>query len=130
VRAAERVICRAGLDVAAARVAVLQVYLHVPWSLACRHNYATFAELAGRYVTGGVRFASLNLGEWPHLSKRLGVDASGGNMTAMPAVVLYEKGVEVGWSWTASATRLTLLRDLGWLVVVVRGHTGPHSFIP
>ena len=37
------------------------VFLHTRWSLPCRHVYSTYSELARRFSTDKVRFASLDL---------------------------------------------------------------------
>lgn len=75
-------------------LAPVQVFLHAPWSLSSRHAFSTFADLAADYSTERLRFARLDVGEWPHVATQLGVDTAPGS-AYLPSVLLFEKGEEL-----------------------------------
>lgn len=59
----------------------------------CRQMASMFAGLAAHYRSDKVRFAKLDVGEWPDTAVQLDLDGSNASV-GLPAVALYEKGEE------------------------------------
>lgn len=69
------------------------VMLYAPWSTPCVHFSPAFAGLSRAHSCDKLRFGTLDLGRWPGLAGRYGVDMNAA-ASQLPMLLLYRGGVE------------------------------------
>jgi len=89
----------------------LLVFFFASWNQACTDLIPTFAKLAERYSCNSLRFAKVDVSQWPELAKQHKVDTSAMS-SQLPALLLFEGG-EVSQRLPPEGSKPVLIDEAG-----------------